>query len=141
MSSTWACCSSANARNARTSAFTSGLVAVWNEGKIKDAFSGKSIGRLPHSNVVPFSILDEGGMALSADGKRIAIGHGYSSPGAARVFDVQTGRLLATLPGDDRGWIDVAYLPDGRLVTAGETAIVWSADAAGKVGLTQEPKR
>jgi hypothetical protein len=33
----------------------------------------------------------------------------------------------------------VAYLPDGRLVTAGETALVWSAEAAEKGNAQEKP--
>jgi WD40 repeat protein len=107
------------------------LLTVWNGGEIKDAFSEKFAGRLPHSNTDPFTVWTLGGMALSPDEKRIAIGGDFAHPGAVRVFDVQSGRVLATLTAGGRG-LGVAYLPDGRLVTAGETALVWSAEAAEK---------
>jgi hypothetical protein len=52
-------------------------------------------------------------------------------PGSVRVCDVQSGQINATLPAGGRSRIGVAFLPDGRLVTTGETAFVRTADKAG----------
>jgi WD40 repeat protein len=105
-------------------------------GKIQEAFTGKSAGRLPHSNVDPFTVWALGGMVLSPNGKFIAVGGGFRHPGSVRVCDVQSGNINATLLAGGHGRIDGAFLPDGRLVTTGETAIVWAAD---KVGQPKKP--
>jgi hypothetical protein len=112
------------------------LLVVHGQGKIQEPFTGKSAGRLPHSNVDPFTVWTLGGMALSSNGKFIAVGGSFMHPGSVRVCDVQSGHINATLRAGERERIDVAFLPDGRLVTIGETATVWAAD---KVGQPKEP--
>lgn len=115
------------------------LLVVRNEGKVEDAFTEKPAGRLAHSNTDPFTVWTLGGMALSPDGKTIAVGGDFFTPGSVRLYNVQSGSVKATLPAGGRGRLEVALLPDGRLVTAGETAIVWAADAAEKVKSPQKP--
>jgi len=112
------------------------LLLVRGEGKIQEPFTGKSAGRLPHSNINPFTVWALGGMVLSPNGKFIAIGGDFDHPGSVWVCDVQSGHINATLHAGGHGRIDGAFLPDGRLVTTGETAIVWAAD---KVGQPKKP--
>ncbi len=71
-------------------------------------------------------------MTLSPDGKTLAVGGNFFNPSSVRLYDIKTGQLTATLPGYSHARLEVAFLPDGRLVTASETAIVWAADAADK---------
>lgn len=91
---------------------------------IEEPFNGK--------NVDPFTIGVQAGMALSPNGNFIAFGDAF---GSIRVCDAKTGIANQTLRAG-HGPIGVAFLPDGRLVTAGETAIVWAAD---KVSQPKEP--
>jgi WD40 repeat protein/serine/threonine protein kinase len=53
-------------------------------------------------------------LAFAPDGKRLACGHG----GSARLWDLETGRLEATLPmhveGDDDQEVTVAFSPEGK---------------------------
>ncbi|MGA4847052.1 trypsin-like peptidase domain-containing protein [Streptomyces sp. G5(2025)] len=64
-------------------------------------------------------------LAFSRDGKEFATGN-YN--GTARVWDVESGKLLATFTGVDGALPSVAFSPDGnRLATGGHdgTAQVW----------------
>jgi WD40 repeat protein len=75
--------------------------------------------RLPltgHSNWVS-------GVAFSPDGTRLAT----SMDSTARVWDVASGKLLASLTGHSEGVSGVAFSPDGtRLASSGDkTAIIW----------------
>ncbi len=56
------------------------------------------------------------GCAWAADGDRVATGGGDK---LARVWDVDSGALLAALPGHAGAVTAVAFHPDGRLATAG----------------------
>ena len=67
------------------------------------------------------------------------VADGWAGGGSVRLHDLKTGRFLAALPSGSRAGVTVAFLPDGRIVTAGETATVWAADAAGKVKPPEKP--
>ena len=58
------------------------------------------------------------GMAFSADGRRIA-----TTPlvGPARIWEVSSGRVLATLAGHTGAVMDVAFAPDDSVVATGST--------------------
>jgi WD40 repeat protein len=74
------------------------------------------------------SLLRRGWRAFSPDGKRIVT---TSRDNTARVWDAETGHLLATLTGHINRVNNAAFSPDGkRIVTAGEdgTARVYIAD-------------
>ena len=66
-------------------------------------------------------------------GYPLPVGGDFFHPGSVRLCDVQSGRVKAALPAGGHGRLEVAFLPDGRVVTVGETALVWAADAADKV--------
>jgi WD40 repeat protein len=57
-----------------------------------------------------------GGVALSADGKRVAAG---SASGAVRVWDARTGRHQFDLEGHTRRVNGVAFSADGKLLASG----------------------
>jgi hypothetical protein len=109
------------------------LLVVRDQGEVVDAFTEKAVARLPHHNTDPFTVWTLGGMALSPDGKTIAVGGDFMHPGSVRLCDVRSGHVRATLRPGGRGRLEVAFLPDGRIVSVGETAVVWAADAAEKV--------
>lgn|GEM_PF-4144683 len=114
------------------------LFVVRDQGEIQDPFTEKQFGKAAHSNVDPFTVWTLGGMALSPDGKTLAVGGNFLSPGSVRLYAVDSGRLLATLPAGGRRRLEVAFLPDGRIISAGETALVWAADAVEKVNPTEK---
>jgi WD40 repeat protein/tetratricopeptide (TPR) repeat protein len=67
-------------------------------------------------------------VAITPDGKRVITG---SEDRAARVWDAETGAVIAELKGHDGAVTAVALTPDGRVVTASEddTARIWEASS------------
>jgi WD40 repeat protein len=68
------------------------------------------------------------GVALSADGQLLASG---SQDGTVRLWEANTGRLLATLEGHTSGVWAVALSADGRLLASGSadrTVRLWEAN-------------
>jgi WD40 repeat protein len=64
-------------------------------------------------------------MALAPHGRTLAVSARWPEDGVIRLFDLKTGQLRATRSVGDEYMQSVAFLPDGRLVTAGDTALVW----------------
>jgi len=72
------------------------------------------------------------GVAFSPDGKWLAVCGAGGHVGGARIFEVQTGRLVRSLDGHSIGVTGVAFSPDGtRLATMSydKTARIWSTEA------------
>jgi WD40 repeat protein len=65
-----------------------------------------------------------GATAQSPDGRVLVVAE-QSSPAAVRVFESATGRLRQSLLYGIRGPDQAQFLADGRLVTAGETMLIW----------------
>ena len=67
-------------------------------------------------------------IGLSPDGKRIVCGDQPSK--TFRVFEADTGKLLATLPGHTTDVRGAAYRPDGKLLATGsdKELLLWDAD-------------
>jgi WD40 repeat protein/beta-lactamase regulating signal transducer with metallopeptidase domain len=66
-------------------------------------------------------------LAVSPDGKRVAVGHGP----AVRVFDVESGEQVRQFDGHGSGVIGVAFSPDGKSVLSGSydaTARLWDVE-------------
>jgi WD40 repeat protein len=78
---------------------------------------------------------------ISPDGKQVIV-TGY----AARLFDAQNGRLLATMAGQDCGMVSAAFSPDGKLIVTvdahGDIATWDTADYRKKaqLGLVTDPQ-
>ncbi len=102
--------------------------------------------------------------ALSPDGKRALVGYTQRVVSkveevpegkVAKLWDLESGKLLRTLTGHDSGVCFVAFLPDGNAISAGGTTLkrwdlktgkqVWSANAhssgIGKAALSPDGQR
>jgi DNA-binding beta-propeller fold protein YncE len=60
------------------------------------------------------------GVAVSPDGKRIAVTYDFTGP---KVFDVTTGQELVSLPQTAVPMPGVAYSPDGKLIALADTTV------------------
>jgi WD40 repeat protein len=57
-------------------------------------------------------------IAFSKDGRRIAA---LARDGRVNIWDAVSGHLLITLPGQDHGFVCLAWSPDGKYIAAGNT--------------------
>lgn len=67
----------------------------------------------------------DGSLAISPDAKKVAIGH---DDGSARIWELASGRLLATFRGHLDAVTSVAFSLDGRTLLSGSfdnTARLW----------------
>lgn len=82
----------------------------------------------------PAGVTLDGVIALSMDGSKLAVTT-ISNP-SIYVFDVKTGKALATLPGPDNGVINMVFSTDGSLlITSGyDGTQLWDVAAAKQIG-------
>ncbi|WP_422931387.1 WD40 repeat domain-containing protein [Singulisphaera sp. PoT] len=81
------------------------------------------------------------GLAFSPRAGALATGGDASE--AVRVWDADTGRLLATLPGHAGGVPTLAFSPDGSLLAAATGAgrvYLWDSGSWGVVGVLEGPR-
>ena len=72
------------------------------------------------------------GVAFSPDGKWLAVCGAGGAVGGARIYEVQTGRLVRSLDGHSIGVTGIAFSPDGTRISTvsyDTTARVWPAAA------------
>jgi WD40 repeat protein/serine/threonine protein kinase len=103
------------------------------------AAGGGNAQNAPHSLVGVFGRRafwcgrSQGSVSFSPDGKRLACAvfdhNDEAAPGEVRVFDVETGEELMSLPGHTAAAFDVQFSPDGeRLASCGaKTVTIWNA--------------
>lgn len=101
------------------------FLVVQGDGTVSDAISGAGVGKLGSDGQYRFDFQYRAGVALSPDGKTLAVANGWASDGAIHLFDVATGKAVTRKAGGRAGNIP-AFLPDGRLVSAGESVLVWA---------------
>jgi WD40 repeat protein len=92
-------------------------------------FALRTVLQGPLEHLIVHSSGPVGVAVYSPDGKRFVTAGGDN---LARVWDVETGHLLATLSGHTDRILNAAYSPDGdRIVTASQdkTACVWDAES------------
>ena len=110
-------------------------VLLWTAGpELRDAVSGQVVVTLQLPDAAGIALPDSHA-AIAPDGKQFAIAESSGADAGSRVlvFDVGTGTLARTLtvPSANRSRLHgLQFLPDGRLVTFGDTAIVWPVAAA-----------
>jgi RNA polymerase sigma factor (sigma-70 family) len=100
--------------------------------EVRNAVTGRVLAKLRVPEGRGISLDSTRAAALSPDGRTVAIGTGLSEQ-QLLLFEVLTGRYRGTLPVQGRFVAGLSFLPDGRLVSLGVTATVWS------VGLPPAP--
>jgi RNA polymerase sigma factor (sigma-70 family) len=99
-----------------------GVAVLW------DAATGREVRRFgnpapPGDNDPPLAQLGATALALSADGKTVALA--YRQQDGVRVWEVETGRELHLFPGEEHGSGGLALSSDGtRLASAGQDGAV-----------------
>lgn len=107
------------------------LLVVRTGGIVLDAVTGQQVAKLGDMQGLGTGMIYPGGMALSADGRMLAVGPSWAGDGAVRLVDLRTGRVRMKLPAGNRAHHRVAFLPDGRVVSVGDVVLVWPAAPAG----------
>jgi WD40 repeat protein len=77
---------------------------------------------------------------FSPDGRKLLIGYSDQS---AKVWEVETGKEIATLAGYKRDGFNAAFSPDGRMVavaTGDRVVRVWSADTGKEIAVLKGHK-
>ncbi len=111
---------------------TTAFVASWSgEAHLRalDYAAGKMSRELP---IGPRAV---GALAVSPDGKRLAVGESGCSDGryAVRVFGWPTGKLLHTFTGHTASVSALAFAPDGKTLASGgddTVVLLWNVSAA-----------
>lgn len=90
-------------------------------GRIINLATGKIIATLPHGDAVR-------AVAFSGDGRLVATA---SMDKTAKIWDVTTGNIVATLEGHINGLNAIAFSPDSRLIVTGAEglSLLWDVPA------------
>jgi hypothetical protein len=119
-----------------------GQLLLLEKSEVKDALSGQLVLRLSFNEGQVRNLSWATAAALSADRRTLAVSEGWGE--GVLLFEMRTGRHRGTLPAEGRYQRGLRFLPDGRLVTAGDTALVWSVGlprvAAAEAGKLEEPE-
>jgi WD40 repeat protein len=120
-------------------------VYFWGKGdEVRDAVSGRALGKLHMPMGRGLSLEWIRGMALSPDGRTLAACWGFNDQHVL-LFETWTGRFREMLPEAGKSVTGLSFLPDGRLVSLGTTATVWSIglhpDRAPAAGVAEEWER
>ncbi len=111
------------------------LLAVKKEGSAKilrllDAATGKEVRQLTHP-------ADTGSMVFAPDGKTLAVSCGkIGQPGRITLWEVESGKELATLAGLKDAVFAFAFSPDGKLLASGgydRTIRLWDVNSRKKL--------
>jgi RNA polymerase sigma factor (sigma-70 family) len=96
---------------------TTGIIYLW------DVATGKEQKRFLVEPMPPEATGPVMALAFAPDGKTLVSGAAADAP--ARIWDVNTGKQIQSLPGNPRGAFSVAFAPDGKIfATAESTGIV-----------------
>lgn len=118
-------------RGYRTNGLKNERIEVW------DIQTGMIVQKLEPPRGLPKALLsayremkDVSSLVFLADNKTLVVGSAELDGGALRVWDVQTGSVLQTLPGYQRASVSaMALSPDGRLLAVASstegTIIIW----------------
>ena len=116
--------------------YSGGVLVLGNGPELRDAVTGATFTKLS----VPDGQADDFQWArtatLSPDERVLAIGNGWSSK--VWLFEMRTGKLRQSLLPDGRYRGDLRFLSDGRLVSASDTALVWSVGLRSMADSTED---
>jgi WD40 repeat protein len=90
---------------------------------VRNAISGAVIAKLSFQPGITRNLRWLVGAALSPDRRTLAVLDSWG--GGVVLFEMRTGTLRAALQVEGRYQSGLRFLPDGRLVSAGDTALVW----------------
>ncbi|MBI4327401.1 MAG: hypothetical protein HY674_19375, partial [Chloroflexi bacterium] len=82
-------------------------------------------------------------LGFSPDGQRL-VASGSSSKDVVTLWDVETGRDVATLPGAPRGYPHVGFSPDGNTLFAASLeglALFWHAPSLAEIDAKEKEKK
>jgi RNA polymerase sigma factor (sigma-70 family) len=115
-----------------------GLYYFGKDGEIRDTVSGRLLVKLqpPANRGISWDFVS--GMALSPDGRTVAVSCGFPD-GHLLLFETRTGRFREKLPLTEKWAAGLAFLPDGRLVSLSRTAVVWAVGLQPAVAGKNEP--
>jgi RNA polymerase sigma factor (sigma-70 family) len=103
----------------------SGLYVLGKDAEVRDVLSGQLLVKLQAPPGQGLGLEWKRAAALSPDGRTVAVGVGFIGQ-QLLLFEARTGRYRTRLPMPGRSVTGLSFLPDGRLVSLGETATVWS---------------
>lgn len=92
---------------------------------IKEALTGKEVFRLSDEQKKQYQSLAFGKAVLSPDGNTLAVPSDWSEVATVQFIDLKTGKDLGKRTFAEQPRSSVRYLPDGRLITIGESVLVW----------------
>jgi len=99
---------------------------VVQQGKVvTDALSGEQLLSPTEDEKRTLRYPSPQGATLSPDGDTLVAPGDIWSRGNIRWYDLKTGKETLTRSVADRSGMALAFLPDGRLVSAGESVFVW----------------
>ncbi|HWS86886.1 MAG TPA: LpqB family beta-propeller domain-containing protein [Pyrinomonadaceae bacterium] len=117
-------------------------VAVSDDGRLLAAGAGQTVklhalggdARPDFDLTIPEEKFQVAALALSPDGRLLAVGNSEGDASGVKLFDVATRREVATLKGDGWGTEGVFFMPDGkRLVKTGRRGVwLWDFASAGE---------
>ncbi len=102
-----------------------GLYLLGQDSAIRDAVTGRLLVKLKLPEGRGLGLVGAVGAALAPDGRTVVIGAGFTEQ-PILLFEARTGRLRGRLPMPANSLTGLSVLPDGRLVSLGITATVWS---------------
>lgn len=92
---------------------------------IKEALTAKEVFRLTDEQKKQYQSLAFRKVVLSPDGNTLAVPSDWSEVATVQFIDLKTGKDLGKRTFAEQPRSSVGYLPDGRLITIGESVLVW----------------
>ena len=99
-------------------------VLLKEKNQLRDVVTGQVIATLTFAEGISNDLRYSSSAALSPDGRTVAlVASGRSE--AIMLFEMRTGKHRGNLPLEGQYLKQLQFLPDGRLISAGDTGLVW----------------